>query len=903
MAGGQKGAHSIAMDALLQELGSSPHGLTDTQAASALLKYGPNEIKLQQSAAWPEILVRQFKNILILMLLASSAIAYLVKRDIFDAVGILAAVLLSVIFGFVQEYKAEQALEALRKMTAPHANVVREGKEKTIPASNLVPGDLILLAEGDMVPSDCRLVESSNLSCDQSSLTGESHPVPKSSGVAADNTPMAERSNIAFAGTTVVRGHCRAIVFATGLSTEFGKVASRLASVEDEPAPMQKNLNALGENIGKAAILLCIIFFVFGVMRGEDTAKMLIVAITLAVAAIPEGLPTVLAITMAIGVQRMAKRNAIVRRLPAVETLGSTTVICTDKTGTLTANRMALLRLHTQGKSFSIGGGPLETSGSLSVLAGGAERPPTDSEWKAAKFAILAGTLCNTAALFFKGAGRIENTRGDPTEVAILVAAEKIGVRADVVRGEQPKEAELAFEYSRKMMTQIRKRAGKLIAYTKGAPESVLLLCSHIETPKGRRKLASADRKLLKAQWESYANGALRTLAFAYREVGNGEMGRLSCERIEKGLTWIGVGGFIDPPRPEAKSAIAACQKAGIRVVMITGDSHQTAKEIASQLGILIGGYDVFDGDQIEKMGKAELCSAVKIMAVCARATPEHKFLIVNALKENGEIVAVTGDGVNDAPSIKSADIGIAMGLGGTDVARGASDIVLADNNFHTISLAISQGRSIYENVRSFVRFQFATNVAALSLMFAAPILGLPLPLKPLQILWINIIMDGPPAIGLGMEPGRQDAMERPPRSPSAPFVSRSLISSILTSGLLMFVMTFAVFWGYLQASGFEHASTMAFTLFVVLQLVNAFNCRSPFASALSKPFANKFLLGAVLISLLLHLGIIYLPFLQGMFGTVPLSVEDWYVMGVCAVALLVFEEARKKFLPKTTEY
>jgi len=897
-------AHSAPEGYLFNCLKSSKEGLTSPQAAESLSNFGPNELRLHQVSGPLQILIRQFKNILIVLLLLSAGVAFMVN-DLLDAIGILVAVALSVFFGFFQEYKAEQALSALRKIASPHANVIRDGRETEVLSSAIVPGDLLVLSEGDLVPADCRMLEGANVSSDQSALTGESVPSSKSPGTLGASTPLAERKNMLYAGTTIVRGHCRAIAFSTGVSSEFGKIAEKLASMEDEPAPLTQKISALGENIGKIAMALCFFFFLFGVWRGEEMAKMLIIAISLAVAAIPEGLPTVLAITLAIGVQRMAQQHAIVRKLPAVETLGSATVICTDKTGTLTANRMTLMRLFTRGTVYSIGGGPLDLRAGIfenDPASGGGQTPADSKALSDVRFALSCGALCNDAAIFYKSPEHISGTRGDPTEIAILVAAEKAGMGQEKLREQSRKISEIAFEYTRKMMTQVRMHGASPRAYSKGAPEKILSLCTKIIDGKGVRKITDSDRKEIHAMVEKFGRQALRTLAFAYSDLPSSYKAG-DDDGIEKGMVFVGMAGFIDPPRKEVAEAIALSQSAGIRIVMITGDSHITASVIAEQLGLLSSGGKVRLGDEIGKMSEAELSLAVKDLAVCARATPEHKYMIVAALKRNGEIVAVTGDGVNDAPSIKAADIGIAMGVGGTDVARGAADVILTDNNFRTITMSIRQGRSIYENIRSFVRFQFTTNVAALTLMFSCPLLGFPLPLAPLQILWANIMMDGPPALALGIEPSRSDAMSRPPRKPSAPFVSRTLLASILTSGFLMFAITLAVFAYYDPIGNFKMASTMAFTTFIMLQLANAFNCRSDHLSAFNNLFSNKALIAAVLVAFLIHLGIIYLPDLQAIFGTVPLTRHDWALVAGGAIAMVAFEEMRKRFFEKLTEY
>ncbi|MCL6088581.1 MAG: cation-transporting P-type ATPase, partial [Candidatus Marsarchaeota archaeon] len=728
-------------------------------------------------------------------------------------------------------------------------------------------------------------------------------------GALPASTPLAERSNVVYAGTQVVRGSGRAVVFATGLSAEFGRIAQSLAGVQNEQTPLQKSLGELGSRIGQAAILLCIIFFLLGLWQAKYSwDELLLTSVSLAVAAIPEGLPTVLAITLGLGVQRMAAQKALVRKLQAVETLGCASVICTDKTGTLTANKMTVLRANLWGEEYSFGGGPYDLEAEVKRADG---MPIQPAELAHMREALSVGVLCNEAGLLMEAGGTLAGLRGDPTEGALLIAASKAGLDVEGMRNASPKLAELAFDYHRKMMTEVRAQGKFRAAYVKGAPERILERCSKIQTAQGEKPLTPAMRAKLHALIHSYARQALRTLALASREVkGSIKDGRVDSS-IEHELTWVGLVGMMDPPRPEVSEALRLCRRAGIRVVMLTGDSPATAEVVARQIGILgekdgSGAGAMMSGEELDGLDDIALSARLGSLAVLSRATPEHKFRIVRALQKGGEVVAVTGDGVNDAPSIKTADIGVAMGVGGTDVARGAADLVLTDNNFSSLVRAAETGRSIYENIRSFVRFQFTTNVAALSLMFITPLTGFGLPLLPLQILWINIIMDGPPALALGMEPGRPDAMSRPPRAKNAPFVSRNFLAAVGSSGLLMFLFTlmvFAYYAGSADAAMSAKAGTMAFTIFVALQLVNAFNCRSSHLSAWHNLNGNRWLVLAVLVSLALQLAILYTPALQTMFSTVPLGWTDWGFVALAGALMLAKEEGVKRMMPVLAEY
>ncbi len=904
-------AHSMEEHELLAQLKSDAKmGLSTQEAQARMAKYGPNTLSMEQKTTAFDILKRQVSNILILLLVVSSFVAALMGH-VLDAAGILIAATLSIVFGFAQEYKAEAALGELQKLTAPRARLIRDGREVELPAKELVAGDVLILHEGDMVPADARLLTGSQLRTDQSTLTGESVPAQKHDEVCAQKAVLAERTNIVYAGTQVVHGSGKGVVVACGLATEFGRIAKSLADTKQEETPLQKSLGQLGDTIGKLSIGLCILFFAIGIARGTPWDQMLLLSVSLAVAAIPEGLPTVLAITLGLGVQRMAAQKTLVRKLQAVETLGCASVICTDKTGTLTANKMTMVRANLAGEDYALDGGPYDLQLAIKRADG---KSISQSERQRLQSALAVGVLCNEAGLLLRADGTMEAMRGDPTEAALLVGGAKAGLNPEELRENNAKVAELAFDYHRKMMTQVRMDGRRHMVYVKGAPECILERCKSVMTATGPKLLTPKMRAQLHALAHAYANDALRTLALAEKEMKAGTKGMKIDESIEKNLCWMGLVGLIDPPRPEVADAIRLCKQAGIRVVMLTGDSPATAEVIARQLGILgeksketTGGIrdEIMSGSELEQMDDAMLRERIGHICVLARATPEHKFRIVTMLQASGEVVAVTGDGVNDAPSIKRADIGVAMGTGGTDVARAASDMVLVDNDFSNLVQAAEQGRSIYENIRSFVRYQFTTNVAALTLMFVSPLIGLGMPLLPLQILWINIIMDGPPALALGLEPGRADAMSRPPRAKDAPFVSGPFLASVFTSGLLMFLFTISIF-GYYSLSAdagmAAKAGTMAFTLFIMLQLVNAFNCRSSHQSAWHNLGGNKWLILAVLASLALQLIILYTPMMETVFSVKPLDMADWLLIGALGLGMLAWEEGRKHFMPNFVE-
>ncbi len=887
--------YSMPLSRAYSALSSSPEGLSDSDAKIRLEKWGHNEIREKPPASPLTILISQFKSPLISVLIVVAVIAIGIQHYV-DAVGILIAVSLAALSGFVQEYKAERSLDALRRMEKSQARVMRGKKECIIPSSEIVPGDAILFSEGEKIPADARIIEAINLSCDEALLTGESRPSAKDEAQLKNADALHQQSNIVFARTAVSRGRGRAIVFATGMNTEFGKVAETLSQTEEEDTPMQKSMEELGQKISAYVILLAIAYLILGLLLfGRTFQDMFLISITLVVMAVPEGLPTIMAVTLAIGMQNMAKRNAIIRKLPAVEALGSTTIICTDKTGTLTKNKLAVRKIFLPGGEYGVEGDPDSFSGKFSLI--GSKKIGTLHS--RLETLVEACAFCNNASVVSRE-GR-EIVAGDPTESALIIMAKKFGYDVEGERAKSKFACEIPFDSGRKMMSVGRRRGGKSIIYVKGAPEAVVKKCVKILDESGVRAITSEDLAQISRKNSEFSAGAMRVLAVAYKEVSS--FPQKPTERaMESGLTFAGLVGMMDPPRPEVYDAVAKCTTAGIRVIVITGDGKDTAFAIAHELGIAKSPAEAIEGLEIDPVPDEKLAAFLGRISVIARASPQHKFRIVSALMAAGQVVAVTGDGVNDAPAIKKASIGISMGISGTDVAKEVSDMVLSDDNFATIVQAVKYGRRIYDNIKSFVRYQFSTNVAALITMFATQFLGMGLPLTVLQMLWINIIMDGPPAVALGFEKSAPDTMERKPRNPKTPFVTRNLVLAILFAGATMAAGTVALFSFYL---GFEprKAGTVAFTAFVAFQFANALNCKSRSQSIFRNFFSNTYLLLAIVVSMLLHLAIIYLPFFQGYFRTVPLGLFDWGLIGGAALLVVLPEEIKKAFFARHTEY
>ncbi|ABG05985.1 ATPase, P-type, K/Mg/Cd/Cu/Zn/Na/Ca/Na/H-transporter [Rubrobacter xylanophilus DSM 9941] len=810
----------------------------------------------------------------------------------------------------MQQTRAERAVAALRAMSAAEASVVRDGERRSVGVSEIVPGDLILVEEGDMIPADARLIECTSLQVQEASLTGESLPVSKSSRVIEGGAALGDRSNMVYSGTTVAYGRGRAVVTATGMRTELGRIARLIERTEEEATPLQRELDRTGRLLGLAvlaiaAVVVATILLVEGVRSPGALLEVLILGVALAVAAVPEGLPAIVTVVLAIGVRRMAARNAIVRKLPAVETLGSATVIASDKTGTLTRNEMTVRAVVTAGGRANLTGTGYAPEGELlgrdmSPLADATVRREVEQ-------ALLVTERANNAAVKERDGRWV--VRGDSTEGALLVAARKAGLSSEALDERFERVGEVPFSSERKMMSVVYRdrREGGLILFAKGAPDVLLGRCSRELVGGEARPLSEERRREISLQNELLAAEALRTLGAAYRAVTNEELERGPDHRIEQNLVFVGLVGMMDPPREEARRAVAVARDAGVRTIMITGDHPRTAAAVAGQLGISTG-EPALTGAELDEMTDEALRRVVRESAVYARVNPEHKLRVVRALQENGEVVAMTGDGVNDAPALKTADIGVAMGVTGTDVSREAADMVLTDDNFASIVAAIEEGRSIFANIQKFLRYLLSSNIGEVLVMFLAVLLAgviglsgegfLALPLTATQILWINLLTDGAPALALGLEPAGPDAMRRPPRPRGSGVITRRAWLGIAVTGLIMaagtlFVLDYALPGGYISGSGgLLRAQTMAFTTLVLFQIFNVFNARSFGRSAFAGLFRNPWLWGALLLSLLLQVLVVYAPFLHPAFGTVPLSLQEWGLCAAVASTVLWLREA-----------
>ena len=847
------GWHLLSAAQVAERLGSVPDaGLAPDEAARRLGVHGRNEIEEQARRGAGQMFLRQFTDFMILLLIAAAAISGVIGEPE-DAIAILAIVILNAIIGFVQEYRAEQALRALKQFAALKARVVRAGEVMTVAATDLVPGDVALLDAGSIVPADLRIIETAQLRIEEAALTGESHPVEKRSGELADadaQTPLGDRTNMAYSGTTVTYGRGRGLVVATGMATEFGRIATLLATSEEVRTPLQKRLARFGRQLSALAIVICVVVFALGVLRGESIVLMFLTAVSLAVAAVPEALPAVITIGLALGAQRMVKKNALARRLPAVETLGAVTYICSDKTGTLTQNRM-------RADAFVVGGAANHALPEAAAL----QREPWSSF-------VSALALSNDA-----GADAHGEPIGDPTEVALYVAARDAGYDKRALATRAPRVAELPFDSERKCMTTLHRvgATDSVIAFTKGAPERVLERCT---AALGEQGPTPVDRAALVEQADQMAAAGLRVLAIARRDwpvVPD----PLDPDEVERDLTFVGFVGLIDPPRAEAAQAVAQCRDAGITPVMITGDHPLTARAIATRLGIIADDARVIGGRELASLDDAQLAARAGELRVYARVDPEQKIRIVQALQSRGEFVAMTGDGVNDAPALKRADIGVAMGRIGTDVAREAADMVLLDDNFASIVAAVGEGRRIYDNIRKFVKFVLAGNAGEIVTLLVAPFLGLPIPLLPIQILWVNLVTDGLPGLALAVEPEEKGTMHRPPRSPRESLFAGGVGPHIVWAGLMIGAVSIAT-QGWAIGMGSEHWQTMVFTSLTFAQLFHVMAIRSERESLFAIGLmSNVPLLGAVLVGAALQLGVIYVPALNAIMKTQPLAAAE----------------------------
>jgi Ca2+-transporting ATPase len=868
-----KKAYQFDSGEVFKALRSSEQGLSLDEAEKRLKEYGKNELKEFKKDSPLKLFLKKFLEPLILLLLASAVISLLIGETA-DAIGISVAVSLVVILGFIQEHRSERAVEALKKLTTYTARVIRGGGLQEIQAENLVPGDVLVLNVGDRVAADLRLFETLDLQIDESLLTGESSPVKKSSEtIEMDEVPLSNRRNMTYMGTIVTNGRGRGIVTATGGETELGLISSMIQDTRRSKTPLQLKLDQLGKQISLFALTVIVVIFSLGVLKGMELLDMFTVSISLAVAAIPEGLPIVVTITLALGVTRMAKRKSIVRRLPAVEALGATTVICTDKTGTLTQNEMTVKKIYTT-EFIEVTGTGYGGKGDFLV-----EGEKIDPKEKIHLSELLkVGMLCNNAHF---NNGLI----GQPTEGALLVAAFKAGLSDE--RKSLKRVKELPFDSEKKWMVVEYETIDGNFFFVKGATERVLEACkNYLDTGKIKKLTRGKKEEIIEAN-NSLASTSLRVIALA------------SGKDLEN-LIFVGLAGIMDPPRDGVKEAIEEVRASNVKVIMITGDSRETATAITKELGFYEKSKIAISGEELEKIGEQELLEKVDNVNIFYRASPLHKMKIVKVLKKRGHVVAMTGDGVNDAPALKIADIGIAMGAAGTDVAKEASEMVLVDDNFATIVAAIEEGKSIYNNIKNFLRFELTTSVSALLIIAFSTILGFPLPLNPIQILWINIIMDGPPAQSLGVEPLDRDVMKRPPRDPEEPVINWNMVSKISFGAFIMIVGTLGIFFFELKkGNSLEHldrAMTMAFTVFVMFQLFNALNCRSMEKSIFSLGlFSNKYLLFAIFASFIMQLAVIYTPFLQFIFGTVALGLSDLALATVVAGTVFVSDEFRKR--------
>ena len=866
--------YNIPREALLQELSvSMDAGLSQQEAQLRLEKYGANKLAEKKKKTNLRRFLEQFQDVMIVILLAAAAVSFVVAcfghdpMEFFEPLLILLIVILNAILGVVQESKAEKALDALKNMSAPHARVLRDGKEQLLDASQLVPGDIIHLEAGDFIPADARLLKSVSLKSEESALTGESVPSEKDADVPVEeNAPLGDRSNMVFSGCSVTYGTATAVVTATGMQTEMGKIAGLLEGEEETQTPLQQKLAQLGKYLGFVALAACAVIFVVGLLNGIPVLEIFMTAVSLAVSAIPEGLPAIVTIVLAIGVQRMVKKNALIRRLPAVETLGSASVICSDKTGTLTQNRMTLTKVWVEGQS------QLEGISS--------ENSP------AARKLLQYGALCCDGSVTF-GADGSEQHIGDPTETAILVAAHKNGMEQDALGKEYPRLAELPFDSDRKLMTTVNRIDGELIAIVKGAFDMMATRCVQGDLETAREKNDEMSRQ------------ALRVLAVGYRKLDQLPQ-ELTSEELENGLTLLGLVGMIDPPRPEAKEAVALCRQAGIKPVMITGDHVVTASAIAKELGILSEGDRAITGAELDAMSDQQLDQEVEHISVYARVSPENKIRIVKAWQHRGQVVSMTGDGVNDAPALKAADIGCAMGITGTDVAKGAADMTLTDDNFATIVHAVREGRGIYANIRKVVGFLLGTNIGEVLTVFFAMILWHKTPLLSMQLLWINLVTDSLPAISLGMEAVESDVMDHKPKPKDEGIFAHGLGIQVVLQGCMFALLTLVAFFlGERYGGSLEAGQTMAFLVLALTQIVQAFNMRSEYSLFRIGPFTNRKLNGAALLSLVLVCLVLFTP-VGIAFGMVILPAWLYLVgLGLILVPLVVMELAKAVGLVK----
>lgn len=889
--------YRLTAEETLKSLGTDPsRGLSGDEAEKRIARFGKNELQEKAGQTVWEMLFSQFKEFLVLLLIGAAVISILLG-EITDALVIFLVVIINAILGVIQEFKAEKSLAALKTLSAPTAKVVREGRIFQLPAGDLVPGDLILLDAGDFIPADARLLEAVNLKVDESALTGESVPVEKDAAFTVDGeAPLAERKNLVFMGTVSTFGRARAVVTTTGMETEIGRIAGLIQEAEAERTPLQKKLTEFGQELGVLALILCAIIFFLGILRGNRLFEMFFTSVSLAVAVIPEGLPAIVTIVLALGVQRMAGQKAIIRKLPAVETLGSATVICSDKTGTLTQNAMTVRRIAIGESLYEVTGEGYELEGDF--LRKGAKVPVEEDPYLS--LILKIGLLCNDASFFTEDGKR--RLVGDPTEGALVVAAEKGGFDRQRFAKEFPREKELPFDSVRKRMSTVNR--GPLPSgvpglpeegfwlLVKGAPDTVLEKCTRWLGKDGPSELTPEKKEEFLRVNREMAGEALRVLGFALRPFNPEE--DFTVEAAEQDLIFIGFMGMIDPPRSEAREAIKVCRKAGIKVKMITGDHRDTALAIAKELGLAAGENQIMTGGELDKLSQEELGNAVKEVTVFARVSPEHKVRIVDALKKNGEIVAMTGDGVNDAPALKKADIGAAMGIAGTDVAKEAAEMVLADDNFVTIVQAVKEGRIIFENIKKAIYFLLSCNAGEIFTILTAILLGWPVPLYPIQILWVNLVTDSLPALALGVDPPEDEVMQKKPRDPGEGIFAYGMKRTLVFYGVFIAFVTLAAF-NIGAKESIMKGQTMAFATLGLSQLAHVFNFRSLSNSILTRGFlGNKPLLLGILVSAVMQLAVLFTPFLMEIFKVQRLAPSEILEISGLVLSPLLFGELWK---------
>ncbi len=887
--------YELSIHDVCKELGASAQtGLASKEAKRRLEEYGPNELQQKKGASIFQMFLEQLKDYMVIILIIASIVSILVN-EVTDAIVILGIVIINAVLGVFQEYRAGKALEALKRMSAPNAKVLRDGEPVTIPARELVPGDTVILETGDYVPADVRLTNSVNLKVEEAALTGESVPVEKHSEAALHgDVGLGDQINSAFMSTLVTYGRGSGIVTSTGMRTVIGKIAEMIQEEEAEDTPLQKKLSKMGKLLGTGCLVICAIVFAMGLLRGEPILEMFMTSVSLAVAAIPEGLPAVVTIVLALGMQRMAKKNAIMKKLHAVETLGSTTVICSDKTGTLTQNQMTIVKMYVPGLSIDVQGDGYNPVGALMVND---TELALESE-PAVRRLVDVMALCNDARLEHVVENGSDEWRiiGDPTEGAMIVTAHKAGVKPEEHNKKQPRLQEIPFDSQRKLMTTFHQlTSGGYAAFTKGAPDILVERCTQVLRRDGTvSPMTAEDVSAILKENKALASQAYRVLAMAYKPVDE-IPAHPTPETDEKGLVFCGLVGMIDPPRVEAIEAIKVCKSAGIRVVMITGDYKDTAAAIAKQLGIISSDDQVMAGADLNAMDDNQLNEVAKNVNVYARVSPEHKVRIVQAVRNNGEIASMTGDGVNDAPALKRADIGVAMGITGTDVTKESADMILTDDNFSSIVHAVEEGRVIYSNIRKFVFFLMSCNVGEILIIFLSMLLQWPIPLLPIHLLWVNLLTDAFPALALGTEKKEPGLMSEPPRSPNESIINKDMLINIAVQSVVMTAAVLGAFYYGWQNYGIEMGRTYALVTLIISELLRAYTCRSE-KHPLWKigVFSNKNMNLATIVSLALLVVILLIPGLRDIFNVATLHIHDWDFVILVGFMPLLFGELTK---------